>query len=119
MKTVIIKFTTLFCFIIFTFFTITFFSCKKDKTCYGNVKVIDSVGAPVAGADVLLSAPSVNGQVEYSGVTDGTGEVNFEVKLPAIFDVKATSSSYPGKTGLGTLRCDEPGKKTSTTVKLL
>jgi len=119
MKSVSIKFVATICFILVALLSITVSSCKKDKTCYGTVKVTDIAGTVVSGADVHLSAPSVGGTVTYDGVTDANGEAYFEIKLPAIFDVSATSSAHPGKTGLGTLRCDEPGKKTSTTVKLL
>ena len=119
MKSFIIKSVAHYFFIIFALFAITTSSCKKDKTCYGTVKVIDTGGASVSGADILLSAPSVGGTVTYTGITDANGEAHFEIKLPAIFDVKATAASQPGKTGLGTLRCDEPGKKTSTTVKMI
>ncbi len=118
MKFAIIKFATVFCFIIFAALFLTIASCKKDKICYGNVKVTNASGTPISAAKVVLSAPSVGGTVTYDGVTDGSGEVNFEIKLPAIFDVEATSSTLPGKKGLGTLRCDEPGKKTSIAVKI-
>lgn len=119
MKSSIIKSVAPLFFILFTLFVITTTSCKKDKTCYGTVKVIDTGGAAVSGAAVHLAAPSVGGTVVYDGVSDANGEAYFEIKLPAIFDVTATSAAHPGKTGLGTLRCDEPGKKTGTTVKLL
>jgi hypothetical protein len=92
-------------------------SCNKDKTCHGKVKVVDTNGVAIAGAAVKLSAPSVNGDVVYDNVTDGSGDASFDVKLPAIFDVKATHASYPG-TGVGVLRLDEPGKDADVTVKI-
>lgn len=92
-------------------------SCNKDKTCHGKVKVVDTNGAPIAGAAVKLSAPSVSGDVVYDNTTDGSGEANFDVKLPAIFDVQATHSAYTG-TGVGVIRLDEPGKDESVTVKI-
>lgn len=119
MKSFIIKSAAPICFIIFAFVATTFTACKKDKTCYGTVKVTDVAGTPLSGASVSLAAPSVGGQVTYDGVTDANGEAYFEIKLPAIFDVTATHPSLPSKTGLGTLRCDEPGKKTGTTVKII
>jgi hypothetical protein len=93
-------------------------SCNKDKTCHGKVIVVDSNGAKISGATVHLAAPSVNGDVVYDNTTDGSGEANFEVKLPAIFDVTATHPAYSG-TGVGVLRLDEPGKDADVTVKIL
>jgi hypothetical protein len=93
-------------------------SCKKDKTCHGKVKVIDTAGVPVGNAKVRLAAPSVGGEVTYEDLTDGSGNVNFEVQLPAIFDVTATKSTYPGMVGTGILRLDEPGKTAEVTVTI-
>ncbi|HLC83888.1 MAG TPA: carboxypeptidase-like regulatory domain-containing protein [Bacteroidia bacterium] len=92
-------------------------SCKKDKTCHGKVKVVDSNGAVISGATVHLAAPSVNGDVVYDNTTDGSGEASFDVKLPAIFDVTATHPGYSA-TGVGVLRLDEPGKDADVTVKI-
>jgi hypothetical protein len=92
-------------------------SCNKDKTCHGKVKVVDSNGAAIAGATVKLAAPSVNGDVVYENVTDGSGDASFDVKLPAIFDVTATHAGY-ASTGVGVLRLDEPGKDADVTVKI-
>jgi hypothetical protein len=92
-------------------------SCKKDKTCHGTVHVIDTAGAPVAGATVLLDAASAGGEVSYTGTTDGSGDATFEVALPAIFDVTATKATIPGQ-GIGVLRLDEPGKEDTETVTI-
>lgn len=91
-------------------------SCRRDKTCHGKVHVIDTLSRDVANAFVRLSAPSVQGQVIYDGTTDGSGLVRFDVKLPAIFDVTAVKSSYPGKVGVGVLRLDEEGKSAEVEV---
>jgi hypothetical protein len=92
-------------------------SCNKDKTCYGKVTVLDAAGAGVPNAQVHLAAPpSMKGDVTYDAVTNSSGVASFEVKLPAIFDITATSSAYPGLTGTGTLRVDEPGKTGESTV---
>ena len=93
-------------------------SCNKDKTCHGVVTVVDTNGAKIAGATVNLAAPSVSGDVVYNGTTDGSGQASFDVKLPAIFDVTATHPGYPGTTGVGVLRLDEPGKDADVTVKI-
>ena len=109
----------------FGLFVVAFFmtafstSCKKDQTCHGKVHVNDTAGRPIANATVKLAAPSVNGDVVYSQLSDGSGEADFEVKLPAIFDVKATKATYPpGYVGTGVLRLDEPGKTGEVTVTI-
>lgn len=118
MKTFILK-SSAFAFIFMLFVVAsTSTSCKKDKTCHGKVKVVDTNGAAVASATVKLSAPSVNGDIVYESVTDGSGDASFEVKLPAIFDVKATKAIYPAMAGIGVLRLDEPGKSNEVTVKI-
>jgi len=93
-------------------------SCKKDKTCHGTVKVVDTAGVPIGEAMVKLAAPSVNGDVVYENTTDGSGDATFEVKLPAIFDVTATKATMPGYVGVGVLRLDEPGKSNDVTVTM-
>jgi|SRR6218665_1413407 len=93
-------------------------SCKKDKTCHGTVRVVDTANVPVGSAAVRLSAPSVGGDVVYEATTDGSGEATFEVKLPAIFDVTATKATMPTLLGVGVLRLDEPGKSNDITVTM-
>ena len=115
MKTITLKISAFACLALLFVFAVTSSSCNKDKTCHGTVKVVDSAGVGVANANVLLSAPSVGGQVTYKGVTDGSGNVNFEVKLPAIFDVTATKGSM---SGTGVIRLDEPGKSAEVTVTI-
>lgn len=118
MKNFTLKFS--FGFFVFAFlFTAFNSSCKKDQTCHGTVHVNDTAGHPVANATVKLSAPSVNGDVVYSQLSDGSGEAEFEVKLPAIFDVTATKATFPpGFVGTGVLRLDEPGKTGEITVTI-
>jgi hypothetical protein len=118
MKTFILKISTLAFVMMLFVVASTSTSCKKDKTCHGKVSVVDTNGAAVASATVKLSAPSVNGDVVYQSVTDGSGDVTFDVKLPAIFDVVATKPTYPGMAGVGVLRLDEPGKSNDVTVKI-
>jgi hypothetical protein len=98
--------------------TATLPSCKKDKTCYGKVHVTDAAGTAVNGAAVHLYTVDTAGNenpVTYDGVTDASGLAKFEVKLPAIFDVRVTSGS---KTGLGVLRVDEPGKTGEVSISI-
>lgn len=119
MKPFVLKSSAFVCFCLLIAAAISTPSCKKDKTCRGKVTVLDTMGGnPVAGATVLLAAPSVHGQVTYTGVTDGSGVVNFEVKLPAIFDIIATVSNFPGDTAKGVLRLDEPGKSNEALVRM-
>jgi hypothetical protein len=101
-------------------------SCNKDKTCHGTVTVVDTAGHPVAGAAVHLDSPppvppnghTAGGDLKIDGVTDGSGIVNFELKLPAIMDITATSTTLLGMTGKGILRLDEPSKSASVTVTI-
>jgi hypothetical protein len=120
MKTFTLKFSAFVCAFILLFTAFSSSSCKKDKTCHGRVYVIDTTGKPVADAKVRLSAENAqpSGEITYDASTDGSGYAEFEVKLPAIFDVTATKSSYPGKVGTGVLRVDEPGKTGEVTVTL-
>ncbi|MBL7889384.1 MAG: carboxypeptidase regulatory-like domain-containing protein [Bacteroidia bacterium] len=91
-------------------------SCKKDKTCRGKVFVYDTAGQVVGNAKVKLDANAVNGDVTYEAYTDASGTANFEVKLPAIFDVTATKATFQNMEGNGVLRLDEPGKEADVTV---
>jgi hypothetical protein len=118
MKTFTFKFSAFVCAFILLFTAFSSSSCKKDKTCHGKVHVIDTAGSAVSNAKVKLHAPSVNGEVEYEEVTDGSGDATFEVALPAIFDVTVTKSSMPGKVGTGVLRVDEPGKTGEVTITI-
>ncbi|MDQ3046567.1 MAG: carboxypeptidase-like regulatory domain-containing protein [Bacteroidota bacterium] len=115
MKTFILKSTAVVCMLLMVF---TAASCKKDKTCHGKVHVVDTAGLPVNNAVVKLAAPSVQGDVVYDGTTDESGDVSFEVKLPAIFDVTATKATYVGMAGVGVLRLDEPGKTAEVDVTI-
>jgi hypothetical protein len=77
-------------------------SCQKDTDCKARVFCKDSVGAAFPNANVLLYAVvkdpnDPKGQATYTadvkanGVSDGGGEVSFVFKLPAIYDIRATS----------------------------
>ena len=91
-------------------------SCNKDKTCHGTVHVKDTNNVGVGNATVKFDAQSVNGDVKYSAITDGSGDVTIDVKLPAIFDVKVTKGTM---SGTGVIRLDEPGKNAEVTVRVL
>lgn len=114
MKSSILKLSA---FLLVATLLITASACKKDEKCYGKVTVVDTTGSVVGDAVVLLDAP--DGQVTYTETTDGYGVAEFEIKLPAIFNITATQESiYPGMKGRGTLRVDEPGKHAEVTVKI-
>ncbi|MES2592305.1 MAG: carboxypeptidase-like regulatory domain-containing protein [Bacteroidota bacterium] len=116
----IVRISALTCVSLLVLVALSTSSCKKDKTCYGKVTVVDTAGVPVAGATVRLGAPSVNGTKTFEpATTDGSGVANFELKLPAILDIEAEKpSAYPGMLGKGILRLDEPGKTAEVTVTL-
>lgn len=118
MKTFISKFTAVTGVLMLLSVMFVSSSCNKDKTCHGKVTVTDTNGTVVSGAAVKLSAPSVGGDVVYDGVTDGSGIASFDVKLPAIFDVVATKATFPGMSGVGVLRLDEPGKDAEVSVTI-
>lgn len=119
MKTIITKISAFTCIMLLFVFAVTSSSCNKDKTCHGKVKAVDAAGVAVSNATVKLAAPSVGGDVVYNGTTDGSGVANFDVKLPAIFDVTVTKAGV-GTTGTGTgvLRLDEAGKSNDVTVTI-
>ena len=90
-------------------------SCNKDKTCHGTVHVKDTNNVGVGTANVKFDAQSVNGDIIYNAVTDGSGDVTIDVKLPAIFDITVTKGTA---TATGVIRLDEPGKDAEATVRL-
>ena len=117
MKTFFLKITAFACVALLLLSALSTSSCKKDKTCRGKVRVLDTGGVVVGNAKVKLHASAVGGDVVYESTTDGTGYASFEVKLPAIFDVVATKPTLTG-TGNGVLRLDEPGKEAEVTVTI-
>jgi hypothetical protein len=117
MKTFILKTSTFISVILLLFTAFYASSCKKDKMCHGKVTVVDTAGSPVPSATVVASyGSSTNSNV--SATTDGSGIATIDLKLPAILNLTATSSSFPGMTGKGILRLDEPGKSTDVTVTI-
>jgi hypothetical protein len=103
------------------YFAMSTSSCKKDETCRGRVTVVDTNGAPVNGALVRLDAYNANppGSIKYEGNTDKLGLAKFDIKLPGILDVTATSPLFPNMTGKGALNVSEPGKETDLKVTLV
>jgi len=105
------------------FFTNT--SCNKNTDCIATVNCVDSTGANWSGANVMLYAvvKTANGgtvvaDIKANGTTDGDGKAKFTFKLPAIYDIKATST-IGSKTylGSGIIKLEE-GQSSEKTVTL-
>ena len=107
-----------FSLIIVAFVAVSYSACKKDQSCDGVITVVSlgNGGAPEAGAFVRLWANITGkpGQVEASGITDGSGKAYFNFKLQAIFNVDVTGMNGNGQ---GIIKL-EPGKKVESTVEV-
>lgn len=75
-------------------------SCKKNTDCKATVTCVDGTGAAVPNAAVQLFAnvktaqnTTVVADLKANGVTDGAGNVSFVFKLPAIYDIVATTTA--------------------------
>lgn len=101
-------------------------SCKKDKTCYGKVYVVDSAGVAVPEATVTIdttSLPAPTAGNSYNAEfreqmkkqSDGSGVASFEFKTPAILNMNVSKGALLGK---GVLRVDEPGKTGKVTIEI-
>lgn len=100
-------------------------SCQKNTDCKATVRCVDSSGVPVNNANVLLYATiktsnggTVTADLKANGTTDSGGEVRFTFKLPAIYDIKATSVvGTKTITGTGIIKLEE-GKGSDKTVTM-
>jgi hypothetical protein len=104
-------------------------SCQKDTECKARVICQDSAGTSVSNANVLLYAvvkdpTDPKGQATYTadvkanGSTDGSGQVSFVFKLPAIYDIRATTTvGTKTLVGTGIIKLEE-GKTVEKTVTL-
>jgi hypothetical protein len=125
MKTSVLRASAIICsfFLILAAFSSS--SCKKEKTCYGEVNVYDTTGAPLPNTLVRLFHPgdtskgytSSPGNVVYKGTTDGSGNVKFTIKLPAVFTVRADHPTVADKYKLGVLILNEPGSKDTCNIR--
>ncbi len=87
-----------------------FISCEKNTDCKATVKCVDATGSAVPNAAVQLYAnvktaqnTTVIADLKANGVTDGGGNVSFVFKLPAIYDIVATTTAVnTGTTGPAT-----------------
>jgi hypothetical protein len=106
-------------------FILTGTSCKKNDDCIATVNCVDSVGAGWSGANVQLYAivrtsngGTVQADLKANADTDGDGKAKFTFKLPAIYDIKATSKKG-SKTYVGTgIIKLEAGKTVDQTITL-
>lgn len=104
-------------------------SCQKDTECKARVICHDSAGAAVSNASVLLYAvvkdpTDPKGQATYTadvkatGSSDASGQVSFVFKLPAIYDIRATTTVGTRTfVGTGIIKLEE-GKSVEKTVTL-
>jgi AICAR transformylase/IMP cyclohydrolase PurH len=83
---------------------IVFFSCTKNTDCKATIKCVDAAGTAVPNAAVQLFATVKTGtgsttggtviaDLKANGVSDGSGNVSFVFKLPAIYDIVATTTA--------------------------
>jgi hypothetical protein len=108
-------------------------SCQKNTDCKATVKCVDANGTAVANAAVQLFATVKTGttgtvvaDVKANGVSDGAGNVSFVFKLPAIYDIVATTTAVNTSTfGPATMTITgnsiiklEEGKSVDKTVTL-
>jgi len=107
-------------------FVFTYSSCKKkDTDCIARVICVDSTGAAMPNANVLLYAAvksATNPSATYTadlkadGATASDGSVKFTFEFPAIFDVLATTVvGTKTLTGKSIIKLEE-GKTTEKTV---
>jgi hypothetical protein len=111
--------------VILSFVLVLNSSCEKQTDCKANITVTDSTGGGAGNIPVLLFATvktannnTVTADLKAEGVTDGSGQVSFTFKLPAIYDIRATKT-VGSKTlvATGIIKLEE-GKGVDKTVNL-
>lgn len=110
-----------------------FISCQKNTDCTATIKCVDANGDAVSNAAVQLFAnvktsnnQTVVADLKANGTSDGGGNVSFVFKLPAIYDIVATTTAVnTGTFGPATLTITgnsliklEEGKTVEKTVTL-
>lgn len=95
-------------------------SCVKNTDCAAQINCIDSNGAKVRGAEIMLFANTktkkngtVRADIQASGKTDASGEITFTFKLPAVYDIRAVNNN---DTAIGIIKLEE-GKRIVTVIK--
>ena len=86
--------------VLMAFINVFFISCQKNTDCKATVTCVDGSGSAVPNAAVQLFAnvktaqnTTVVADLKANGVTDGAGNVSFVFKLPAIYDIVATTTA--------------------------
>lgn len=106
MKSVLSKSTVIASLLFLLVFCFSFSSCKKsDPTCTAIITILDSSGAVVPGAVVMLDAKNATppGDLTASVTSDAEGKATFVLKLPCVLDVTATEG---GRAGAGVVYFD-------------
>lgn len=106
-------------------FLFTTISCNKNTECKATIRCLDSTGAPVNNAAILLyavvktpsSSVSYTADLKANGNTDASGEVKFTFKLPAIYNILATYTAAKTYTGEGIIKLEE-GKSVEKVVTI-
>ena len=70
------------------FLTLNFSSCVNNDPTIAHIRVLDSIGNPVEGADVKVFCTEALCVVEDSGITDAQGKTSHEFELPAVLKVE-------------------------------
>jgi len=70
------------------FIALNFSSCVNKDPTIAHIRVIDTIGTPVEGADVKVFCTEALCVVEDSGITDAQGKTLHEFELPAVLKVE-------------------------------
>jgi len=83
---------------------LTFFSCKKSGPTVAIITVVDSLGRPVANANVRLwqdtshsQQTGVKSDINVSKASDGSGKAQFEFELEAYLNIEAIKGADSAK----------------------
>ena len=97
-------------------------SCQKKTDCKLTIKTYDAAGFPVVGAKIKLYAnvktstgATVEADLKAEGVSDASGVSTYTFKLPAILDIKATTTTSLSAVGIVKL---EEGKSVEKSITL-
>lgn len=99
-------------------------ACQKKTDCKLNIVTVDSKGFPISNAKVKVyanvktaSGSTVEADLKAEGVSDGSGTSTYTFKLPAILDIRATTTGTGTTAPLGTgiIKLEE-GKTVEKTI---
>ena len=90
--------------VVASFALLTFFSCKKSGPTVAIITVVDTVGRPVANANVRLwqdtshsQQTGVQSNINVSKKSDGSGKAQFEFELEAYLNIEAIKGNDTAK----------------------